>query len=341
MGLVRVSVSRPDGRRPVSPLFLYTSCRTGLCSVDVAGLDLSMCVTYGREMRLLILSFAISGCCTTGAKTLAEQQSGYTYYPLDPMPIALPAGCDPAKINVLASLPDNAVRVLVEETDAKADVAFGPARTTAEGNSYKLTVDYINSNTISVPLWIKKTALEYKGSTVPKDVDLYRDVNGDLQIGSASYSVSRTPAEGHQRVEMPLYVGLGLRIVANVVALSGKVSIAGLGGLAADADAKKLSGSLIVQTLGVNGRAISAAMPISSELDRTTVQGAVVAISSIKTRLHEADTIVSPRIVGLYLPFPADKKLVNAIIGALASKDIDWRVSCPTTSAPDGPTFVP
>ena len=95
-----------------------------------------------------------------------------------------------------------------------------------------------------------------------------------------------------------------------------------------EAEANNLRGSLTVQTLGVNGQAISAALPIQSELNRTTAQNAIVAVGSIKALLYENGTVVNPRVVGMYLPFPGGKPLVNAIISELSKKRVVWYRPC-------------
>jgi hypothetical protein len=81
-----------------------------------------------------------------------------------------------------------------------------------------------------------------------------------------------------------------------------------------------------VQTLGVNSQAVASALPVQSELSRTTAENAFVAIESIKAMLHQPETIKFPRVVGLYLPFPGGKPLVNALISELSRRPVTW---CP------------
>jgi hypothetical protein len=100
--------------------------------------------------------------------------------------------------------------------------------------------------------------------------------------------------------------------------------------IGAEAEAERLRGSLVVQTLGVNGKAIASALPIQSELNRTTAQNAIVAVASVKALLHADETIVAPRIVGLYLPFPGGRPLVNALISELSKSTsrLEWKRPC-------------
>ena len=133
-----------------------------------------------------------------------------------------------------------------------------------------------------------------------------------------------------QAVNIPIYVGIGLRIVANVETIGGSANVSGLGVIGAEADAKQVRGTLVVQTLGVNGKSVAAALPIQSELNSTTAQNAVVAVGAIKALLYSSDTIASPRVVGFYLPFPGGPTFVSTLVSAISNKVTQWHPQCGT-----------
>jgi hypothetical protein len=93
--------------------------------------------------------------------------------------------------------------------------------------------------------------------------------------------------------------------------------------------------------MGINGRRVAAALPIQSDLNRTTAQNAIVAISAIKTMLYESKgdnrVSISPRAIGFHLPFPGDRKIVNAIISTLAMSGVEWERPYPTPSKASAP----
>jgi hypothetical protein len=279
-----------------------------------------------RLTLLVALAGALSGCVKTGSfthRTESEQHSGYTYVPLDPFPVYFATGFtamadadQPAMkalspVQTLQLLPDNAVRMSVEAFDAKGNVTYGPAAMGASGMVYRITVDYINADAVSLPIAIRKLPPVNPGD--PPVFEVWRhDVETKLSDPDATV------------YNIPIYVGIGLRVTADVRVMSAKAVISGLGVLGAEAEANRIVGNLVVQTLGVNGKSISAALPIQSELNRTTAQNAVVAVGSIKALLYEADTVVVPRVVGMYLPFPADKKVINAIISEISREPVKW-----------------
>src|SRR5688500_5890236 len=68
--------------------------------------------------------------------------SGYSYVPLDPLPVKVVDGpnCGAGKPRgkLLDMLPDNAVRIAVRQLTGKADLAFGPSQIGYQGNSYEV-----------------------------------------------------------------------------------------------------------------------------------------------------------------------------------------------------------
>ncbi|GJL57117.1 MAG: hypothetical protein NPIRA02_42490 [Nitrospirales bacterium] len=338
---------------------------------------------WGRRFILLgLMITTTTGCGLYGESlkpvTLGEQASGFAYIPIDPSKVEIEIGeckIDYAAIsannlNFLSMLPDNAVRMSMELANQMGKVSYGVSNAEVAGTGYKLTADYVNSDTVSKTVWIRRTVLvetiEYKGdkrhtSTKRQAVSLRQgsinssDTDGGgffswlLQRksgfikqsipGSDLFEVSRKkgrPAntlnqsaeeEYWEEFSVPIYVGIGLRIVAEGKTLSGDANISGIGIIGAEAEAKRLSGSLTVQTLGVNSQAVASALPVQSELSRTTAENAFVAIGAIKAMLHQPKTIIFPRVVGLYLPFPGGKPLVNALIAELSRDPVKW---CPT-----------
>lgn len=302
-----------------------------------------------KKINILFL-ILLGGCASPFTKqTPAETESGYTYIPIDPFAVQTepadsciefneagnlkPKGAGSiAFSSLLRSLPDNAVRMSIEQFDVSGKVTYGPAGIGAKGESYRVTVDYINADTTNIPLWISRTSQEYEKKETQVG-DLFKFASEKYTPGSELYVVSRQKPddeyiEQYAEYNIPVYVGIGLRVTANVDVVGSNANISGLGAIGAESEAERLKGSLVVQTLGVNGKSIAAALPIQSELNRTTAQNAIVAVGSIKALLYEDDTVVSPRVVGIYLPFPSGKSLVNAIISELSKERIVWKRPC-------------
>jgi len=288
------------------------------------------------------------------AASMGEIESGYTYIPLDPFPveILLESGCPGFRGNgqsqLLASLPDNAVRMLVERFDKQGNVSYGASKAGLKDESYRVTVDYINADTINVPVSIEKSMRRVVDNQY-EIVSLFTTNLKDFVPGTERYRVNRiqnyaaskSSVPPDQLFNIPVYVGVGLRVSSFVFVTGTSANISGIGVIGAEAEAERLKGSLVVQTLGVNGKSVAAALPIHSELNRTTAQNAIVAVGSIKALLYAEETVKSPRVVGLYLPFPGGKPLVNALISELSKDPVEWSATCTTAAMPSPSASAP
>jgi hypothetical protein len=243
-----------------------------------------------------------------------EDSSGYSYVPLDPLPVTagIDKECKGQYPPVLSRLPDTAVRIAVRQLSGKGKIGFGPAQLGAEGNSYQIILDYINADVVNIPF-------KYRG--------------GDLAKGIAPTQLTRIeqPTRGaSDELVIPVYVGIGLRLTANVTVRKGTVNLGSLGALAAAAEAEQVTGSLIVQTLGITGKQVTSSLPLPSELNPTTIQNAIQALGAVKAIVYDqANTVVTPRVTGIYNPLPTnDQRTVNQIVSQLALEPIPWWYWC-------------
>lgn len=334
----------------------------------------------GKLSIPILIGLLMTGCGFLSAKpkTLGEMMSGYTYIPIDPTKVQIDStacticysdiGNDPEKhkVALLDALPDNSVRLSMEVYDNKGNVTYGVSKIKSAGTAYRLTADYVNSDTVNKTIWISKTVQLHsygkqikngssetfdKINRVPivvaegtvKSMSLANDQVKEDSISAiipdteqydvksfkgqpSKYEIKKLQDEGYIEYSIPVYVGIGLRITAEGASNLEDANISGIGVVGAEAQSNKLSGSLTVQTLGVNSQAVASALPVQSELSRTTAENAFVAIGSIKSMLHLRETIKYPRVVGLYLPFPGGKALVNALISELSRTPVSW---CP------------
>lgn len=282
-----------------------------------------------------LLVIGLSGCASRVASMPGAGrpvQSGFAYVPLDPLPVRVLQAGDSRDEGALGGmsrqslesgrilhlLPDNAVRVSVEYFDADGEVQYGPVGVGLRGHSYRITADYINADTANYPIRVIVNENWREGQKGTR-YQVY------AVVGSPNAEQEGDQKDRGYVYNIPVYVGIGLRVTADIRVLESGVVISGLGALGAQAAANELTGTLSVQTLGVNGRSISAALPIQSELNRTTAQNAIIAIGAVKALLYEEETLVTPRVVGMYLPMDADQELVNKIISLMSREDVPWR----------------
>lgn len=273
-----------------------------------------------RAFCIMFFGSLLAGCAEFSGSsfpdypsTPAEVFAGYSYVPLDPLPVDafVDENCK-QKPSILSQLPDNAVRIAVRKLSGAGSLGFGPAQVGVQGNSYQVILDYINAD-------VSNMRFKYSG--------------GDVTRGGEPASltlVDRYAPAGTNEFVIPVYVGIGLRLTANVTVRKGTVNLGSLGALSAAAEAEKLTGSLIVQTLGITGKQVTSSLPLPSELNPTTIQNAIQSLGSVKAIVYdEGNTIVTPRVTGIYNPLPSnDQKTINLIVSELARQPIPWWQRC-------------
>jgi hypothetical protein len=313
-----------------------------------------------RSWSFLIIvsaAFGLSGCQIfrtarnisqlPPTTTIAETHTSYSYIPLDPLPVTIllgnnctvftgyvngdPQWADGTPIAILESLPDQAVRIAVGQYDASGTLVYGPAKIGLSGQSYQVVLDYVSVDTRNVPVYIHRTSSEGKDVSIFDDYApgqtfrVARDPESDVFTSGIK---KEAPKPLGEQLTIPVYVGVGLRLTASVTVTNATANLSSLGTIAADAEAGKLTGSLIVQTLGVTGKAVSITLPLPSELNRTTIQNAILALGSIKAVLYDSNTVIAPRVVGIYNPVGGGQQVVNGIISVLASDPLTWARPC-------------
>lgn len=263
--------------------------------------------------------------------SLGEKNASYSYIPLDPLPVVIRNGrnCPNGPLDakaLLDNLPDNAVRVAIRQISGKGDATLGPAVLGSSGSRYQVTLDYISADTANIRFLIGlvkqvdggRKMLPIRGELGPDD-EIWVERLGDDTSGAQA-----------DEVVIPVYVGVGLRLTSTVEVLKGSVNLASLGAIAASVEAERSAGSLVVQTLGINGKQVAASLPLPSELNSTTIQNAIQSLGSIKAIMYDTEnTRVVPRVTGIYNPLPSnDPRLINAIVSQLARSHIPWSPPC-------------
>lgn len=281
------------------------------------------------------------------------------YQPLDPIPAVIthgPAAKDPATRNrlVLQALPNEAVRLAIGQADSLGNISFGPFTAKTKEGSYVVVLDYIKYQSrflaVSVldqlpeseqPQYYKTYASEdqaraglvaynqalanYKAKTP------YWARNYELRSGNQKVPDS----EGYVPMEMdmyniPVYVGVGVRMVASVTVSDATVDLGSLYGLAAGAQSKKLQGTLVIQTLGLSGEGISPQIPLPAEINVTTIQNAIQALATIKSKIYDDKVWLAPAALAIddYVGRPGSKE---QIVSRLREENADAvRLTLPT-----------
>lgn len=253
-----------------------------------------------KVLLACVTALVVSGCATTFPvpDTLGDPKnaSNYGYHPLDPLPINLSNGT----FKPLDVLPDETIRIAVGSVSGDGGIGFGPAKIGVEGKNYVVVLDYIKFGTDSLPVALS-----------PKDAKGNR---------TATLAASSTEANAI----VPVYIGVGLRLTANIIVKKGNVDLGSLFALGVAAKAEKISGTLVIQTLGVSGSEISGLIPMPGEISEATIQNAILALASIKAKMYDPKTTISPRVVGVYNTLGGGEATINGFISSILERPIKF-----------------
>ncbi|AVO51401.1 hypothetical protein [Ectopseudomonas mendocina] len=226
-----------------------------------------------------------------------KSAQNYGYHPIDPIPIELniaDSRLPVSNAHLLNALPDETMRLAIGQFDGKTGLTFGVAATGIKGNQYVVILDYIKFNTNSLPVILEKE--------------------------NANIKANITPNAPEPDALVPTYIGVGLRLTANILVTEGSVDLGNLFALGAAAEAKKISGSLVIQTLGVSGENVSSVIPMPSEINTSTIQNAILALGTIKAKMYANDTKITPRVVGVYNNLGGGAETINGFISSMLLK---------------------
>ena len=253
-------------------------------------------------LRLALASALLGGCATTlkTPPTLGapENAESYGYHPIDPLPVQIETTAPPSNTQILSVLPDETMRIAIGEIQSNGGVTFGTATTGVAGRTYVVVLDYIKFQTQSF-------LAEVAGSGTSKTV-----------TGSSPRKMPNQPAQSKATI-VPVYLGVGLRLTANVNIREGSVDLGNLFALGVAAQAKQVTGTMVVQTLGVSGQNISTLIPMPGEINPTTIQNAIMALGAIKAKLYDTGTAINPRVVGVYNTLGGGQETINSFIATL------------------------
>jgi hypothetical protein len=230
----------------------------------------------------------------------------YGYQPLDPLPVKLGYDHDRPFNNkiLLTSFPDETMRLAIGQIDVKGDISFGTAKAGYEGSSYIVILDYVKCDTKPLSIIFQKDS-----SNNIKNVQVLPE--------------NAAPIEGMKSSVVPLYVGVGLRFTATVKVNKGKVDLGNLFALGAAAEANQVTGTLVIQTLGISGPTVSNLIPMPSQLNTTTIQNAITSLAAIKATIYDTSVSIKPRVVGFYNNIGGGQETVSQITASILSKPIE------------------
>lgn len=298
------------------------------------------------SFKLAILLFGVSilsGCSNWFASATTSYDSGYL--PLGPMSICYKNPPDTMikkghkGDRLLCYFPDTAMRMGVYESSGSANGTYGTVKLGTEGHSYTVVLDYTQSTTLQLSLHVDKseeldpekiTDRKVKAALLSKlDHGMHPgwkfDVPDDMKFATDTNKSITKPTD----LVIPVYVGVGCRLRADITVVKGSVDLSSLATIGAAVSAGKATGTLSLQVIGINGQAINSSLTIPQKIDDTTIQNTLMSVGVVKAKTYDDATEIAPRIIGIESPFPLTGEQRAQIISLLLrSQYIQLPVIC-------------
>jgi hypothetical protein len=169
--------------------------------------------------------------------------------------------------NIVDLLPNETVEIQISEITKKGGLSLkGAAAISAKNTSYQVTMDYVKFVTINV-------------------VDTI-SVGKNNQLENLSiFSYAR--------------VGVGLRVVASIETKRKGINLGDLFAIGFAASRNEVSGSLSVNILGVESQEITSLLPMPSEISSSSIQNAMQAMATIKSKIYNENVEIRPQIISI------------------------------------------
>ena len=111
-------------------------------------------------------------------------------------------------------------------------------------------------------------------------------------------------------------VGVGLRIKASVVTNRANLNLGSITAIGLQAKLGHLSGGISVDVVGIDSEAVTNLIPLTSEINETAIQSALQALASIKSKLWEDDTTITPHAVAIRQAKPNQESNIRKQVSA-------------------------
>lgn len=238
--------------------------------------------------------------------SVSDTIKNFGYVPIDPMPVKAYNYDGQFVItnnDYLNSLSDETILVATGVYNNNGTVTFGPIGGTVTGKKYVVILD-----------WIKYT-------TIPQNIIENESGGIELYDGYKDSKSTRTINS------IPIYAGIGLRIQATFIAATSNIDVNGIFGLSGNYNSNNFKGSLVIQSMGISGKSVN--LPLPSDINPTSIQNALMAISSIRALVYTSenkDLKITPRIIGFYNTI-GDKTNRDQMVSFLSSLDIPFKIN--------------
>ena len=156
------------------------------------------------------------------------------------------------------------------------------------------TLGFLNNETVLVSIgeFKQEGSLEYLPIAFSKKNTSYK-ITMDYMKYATLAKFSDRKFIGSRRV------GVGLRLISLITTAEAGINISDLYSIGLAAKEGKLSGTLIIEVIGIKSREVTSLIPLPSEINQTTIQNAMQALATIKSKIYDEETSLYPQVMAI------------------------------------------
>ena len=156
------------------------------------------------------------------------------------------------------------------------------------------TLGFLNNETVLVAVGEinREGNINYLPITFSKKNTSYR-ITMDYMKYATLAQISENQFIGSKRV------GVGLRLISLITTAEAGINISDLYSIGLAAKENKLSGTLIIEVIGIKSKEVTSLIPLPSEINQTTIQNAMQALATIKSKIYDEETSLYPQVMAI------------------------------------------
>ncbi|MDN3204419.1 hypothetical protein [Algoriphagus sediminis] len=94
-------------------------------------------------------------------------------------------------------------------------------------------------------------------------------------------------------------VGVGLRLITLLTTNESGINIGDLSSIGLAAKQGSVKGTMMIEVVGIKSREVTTLLPLPSEINQTTIQNAMQALATIKSKIYDEDTELFPQVMAI------------------------------------------
>lgn len=94
-------------------------------------------------------------------------------------------------------------------------------------------------------------------------------------------------------------VGIGLRLITLLTANESGINIGDLSSLGMAAKQGSIKGTMMIEVVGIKSKEVTTLLPLPSEINQTTIQNAMQALATIKSKIYDEETMLFPQVMAI------------------------------------------